>query len=210
MQSKYKFSAILFDLGNVFIQVNPVHSIQKLEESSSLTYMQIQNYFTDSEIMRLYEKGLLTNRQFYQQAVRDLDLTISMEHFKTLWQSIFSLIEPMIRFLDEIRHRYPCYILSNTNAWHSEHCESCYPFMQWFKKRFYSHELGEVKPNPEIFHKALAVIGLPPKNILFVDDRKENVRTAKQLGIQIIHFTDDVQFVELWKGLQNDFNLNPR
>jgi len=203
LKSKKKLSAVLFDLGNVFIQVNPDNSIQELERLSSFTYQQIHTYFTTSEIVRMYEKGQLTNCEFYKHVLSDFGFSIPKQQFKMLWQSMFSLIDPMIHFLDDIRHQYPCYLLSNTNAWHIEYCQHHYPFLRWFKKLFYSYEMGAIKPDPAIFQAVFTRIGLPPEEILFVDDREENIQAGYKLGMQTVHYIEHLQFKKCWNEIQS-------
>lgn len=53
-------------------------------------------------------------------------------------------------------------------------CSSCY--------------LGERKPGAAIYRRALGLVQLPPSACLFVDDREENVATARTLGFDTIHF----------------------
>lgn len=205
MKNRAPISALLFDLGNVFIRVHALDAIHELAKTASISEKRIHAYFTTSDTMQFYETGRLTNQEFYQEVTKYLKLSISERQFRKLWQSMFSPIDPMIEFLKRVRHRYPCYILSNTNDWHIEYCEREYPFMQWFNRRFYSHELGLRKPDPAVFDRVIKAIGQPADHILFVDDRTENIRSAEKLDLQIIHFTDPPRFLETWK---NDYRTS--
>jgi HAD superfamily hydrolase (TIGR01509 family) len=49
------------------------------------------------------------------------------------------------------------------------------------------------KPDPEIFRRALEVIGALPQNVVFIDDLIENVLAARLLGIQSFQFVDAEQ-----------------
>ena len=53
-----------------------------------------------------------------------------------------------------------------------------------------SSELGLVKPDPRIFQVAIEKAGVDPSEILFIDDREENVLAAQALGINGIVYTD--------------------
>jgi putative hydrolase of the HAD superfamily len=46
-----------------------------------------------------------------------------------------------------------------------------------------SAQVGCIKPNPRIFRLALDRLGLPPAEVLFVDDGPENVVAARALGL---------------------------
>lgn len=54
----------------------------------------------------------------------------------------------------------------------------------------YSHEVGLAKPDPRIFSLAAQRIGLPSGEIVFVDDRPDNVEAARACGLHaILHET---------------------
>ncbi len=53
-----------------------------------------------------------------------------------------------------------------------------------------SAEEGLVKPDPEIFRRALSRLGVSPHQAIFVDDRPKNVQGAQQVGMRSILFTD--------------------
>jgi putative hydrolase of the HAD superfamily len=58
-----------------------------------------------------------------------------------------------------------------------------------------SYEVRLAKPEPEIYRVTLDRLGVAPSNALFVDDRIENIDTARELGLQTLHFTGDVHAV---------------
>lgn len=55
-----------------------------------------------------------------------------------------------------------------------------------------SYEVQLAKPEPEIYRVTLDRLGVGPGAALFVDDRLENIETARELGLQTLHFTGDV------------------
>lgn len=48
--------------------------------------------------------------------------------------------------------------------------------------------VGLRKPHPEIYRRALDILGKPPARILFIDDRHENVAGAAAAGMKTIRF----------------------
>ena len=53
----------------------------------------------------------------------------------------------------------------------------------------YSHEAGVAKPDPLIFRLACEALGVEPSELVFVDDAREHVDAARDLGIQAVLFT---------------------
>jgi putative hydrolase of the HAD superfamily len=64
------------------------------------------------------------------------------------------------------------------------------PFMAPISPRFYSGRMGLVKPDQEIYLRVAEGLGVPPGDIVFVDDRLENIAGAEQAGMTGIHFRD--------------------
>ncbi|OPY11959.1 MAG: Alpha-D-glucose-1-phosphate phosphatase YihX [Syntrophaceae bacterium PtaB.Bin038] len=53
-----------------------------------------------------------------------------------------------------------------------------------------SWEVGSSKPQKKIFEVLIETLGLPPSDILFVDDVEANVRASRELGLRGHLFTD--------------------
>jgi putative hydrolase of the HAD superfamily len=58
-----------------------------------------------------------------------------------------------------------------------------------FEHRAFSCFLGSVKPEPECYRAVLAMLGAQPRDVVFLDDRPENVAGATALGIRGVRFT---------------------
>ena len=55
-------------------------------------------------------------------------------------------------------------------------------------KIFVSYELGLLKPDKAIYQSVLAKLNAKPEEVIFIDDKRENVEAAKSLGINGIVF----------------------
>jgi len=53
-----------------------------------------------------------------------------------------------------------------------------------------SGEIGKVKPGRPIYDHAVERLGLPPSQVLFIDDREENVQGARAAGLRALRFED--------------------
>ena len=63
--------------------------------------------------------------------------------------------------------------------------------LEWMRpvsRRFFSCDLRLTKPDPEIYHAVLAGLEAPARDVLFVDDRSENIVTAEELGMRAVQF----------------------
>ena len=74
-----------------------------------------------------------------------------------------------------------------SNSWGNE-----YPREGWdemFDAVVISGEVGMRKPEPEIFAHVLGLLGVPADQTVFVDDLKQNVQAAEDLGLVAVHHT---------------------
>lgn len=63
-------------------------------------------------------------------------------------------------------------------------------WMRPFTELLFSCELGLTKPDPECYTAAVAQLGVPAGEVLFVDDRPENVAAAERAGLRAMVFQD--------------------
>jgi putative hydrolase of the HAD superfamily len=64
------------------------------------------------------------------------------------------------------------------------------PVAAHFRHLMFSCHLKLAKPDPECFRAALAVLRAEPADVIFLDDRPDNVAGAAALGIRSARFTD--------------------
>ncbi|MFD3720052.1 HAD family hydrolase [Streptomyces sp. NPDC058674] len=67
--------------------------------------------------------------------------------------------------------------------------EATHPWLERFAVRGLSCRIGSAKPEPAAYEWCVRELGLPPEEVLFVDDRVENVDAACRLGLQGHVFT---------------------
>jgi HAD superfamily hydrolase (TIGR01509 family) len=94
----------------------------------------------------------------------------------------------MFRLARRIKRQVDLLIISNTNEMHATVLD---PDVRTLTDMvIYSHHVGCLKPQTEIYEKALSLSGSTPERTLFIDDRIENIRGAAALGIQTHQFRD--------------------
>jgi putative hydrolase of the HAD superfamily len=67
------------------------------------------------------------------------------------------------------------------------------PWLAPFNPRIFSGNVGMIKPEPVIYALALNTLRAAPHNVIFVDDRLENVLAARRAGLRATLFTDPSQ-----------------
>lgn len=71
------------------------------------------------------------------------------------------------------------------------------PALATFEHCWFSCDLRLIKPEPEIYARVLAALGNRPADVIFVDDRADNVAAAAAAGLPSVLFERAEQFDSL-------------
>jgi putative hydrolase of the HAD superfamily len=72
-----------------------------------------------------------------------------------------------------------------------------HPAFANFDQLMFSAQLGATKPDRAIFEAAIERLGRPAEEVLFIDDRAENVEGAREAGLQAVQFTSAAKLREI-------------
>ena len=178
---------IVFDLGKVLLDFD--YSIAARRIAAKASYQgDIYQFFTaHSELLLRYETGLVTSAEFFQAICRATGFAGSYEEFGSYFGDIFSEIPPMVAFQVRLRKAgFPTYIFSNTNEMAIEHIRRAFPFFANFDGYIYSYEVRSMKPAPEIYEAMEKLSNSSGDEILYIDDRPENVEGGRRQGWRVI------------------------
>ncbi|MFZ9503265.1 MAG: HAD family hydrolase [Cyclobacteriaceae bacterium] len=189
-----KVNNLIFDLGNVIIDISIPGTIARLADRSGLAPGHVAEIATQSEIFLKYEKGMCTDQEFHSGANALLGTNMSFEEFSGIWNDMLIRIPyERIQLLDKLKDNHRMFLLSNTNDLHlSRFSEMMYEISpqrtldSYFEKAYYSHQIGMRKPDPAIFEYVLKENGLKSEETLFLDDNPDNVSSAASLGIKTL------------------------
>ena len=185
-----KFSAIVFDLGQVLLLFDYQLFIDKVNQhKDGLGEQFLEKYNRNYEVHREFEKGMISEKDFIAQMLKYLEHIIDEETFCRYWSDIFSFNDDVIALLPELKKNYKLYLVSNTNSIHKKYGYQDYKFLKLFDKLILSHEVKFIKPEEEIYREVEKVSGFPSEEHIFIDDVKEYVDAAKSIG------WDGIQFV---------------
>ncbi len=87
----------------------------------------------------------------------------------------------------------PVYALSNFGVESYAYAKTVYPELEAFDLEFISGHLKVIKPDPEIYAHLEAKTGLPSDDLVFFDDRADNIQAAKARGWHGFVFTSPEQ-----------------
>ncbi len=90
----------------------------------------------------------------------------------------------------------PVFALSNFGIASFEIAKSVYPVLVEFDRSYISGHMGVIKPDPVIYERLENESGVAPGQLLFADDRLNNVEAALERGWQAHLFTEPKGFAD--------------
>jgi 2-haloacid dehalogenase len=149
--------------------------------------MELALLVAQSPLLLQYETGLLTTQQFYQAVCGACGFAGNLDEFGACFGDIFTPIDPMVGLHAELHRRgLPTYIFSNTNELAVRHIRSNFPFFSNFDGYVLSYEHCAMKPGPKLYEVVERTSGRSGSEILYLDDRPENVEAGAARGWQVI------------------------
>ena len=192
-----KYSAIVFDLGNVLIPFDyniAIEKLNKIEEGLGNRF--IEFYKSNYHIHRDFEKGIVPESTFLKIMLEAAEHKIDEETFKKYYADIFSVNEEVVSLLPALKNDYKLFLLSNTNSIHQNYGWQKYEFLKYFDNLILSHEVGSVKPEEKIYREVEKASGLPSAEHFYIDDIQEYVDAAKNLGWDAVQFVGYKQLLD--------------
>jgi HAD superfamily hydrolase (TIGR01509 family) len=187
---------VIFDLGKVLVDFDYARCATKLARHSKLLAPELQKLIDHSPLLFEFETGRISKGQFYQRICELTGYCGLQEQFEPAFSDIFTAIEPMIDAQQKLRgKKIPTFILSNTNDLAVAHIRRTFPFFAGFDGYVFSFEHGVMKPNEGIYEIAEKMTGHSGSEILYIDDRLENVEPARRRDWQVIHHIDATETV---------------
>lgn len=189
-----KIKNIIFDLGGVLLNINPLLSLIELEKISGISQEELIVKFDSEQIFRKFETGSLNSAQFRSELCRIINTSVRDSEIDRIWNKlILDIPLHRVNLLKELRKNYKVYMLSNTNSIHFDHYtrELAETFginlVDLFDHVYVSHEIGIHKPDAGIYTYVLENANLDASETVFIDDSLANIKAAELLGIAGIH-----------------------
>jgi FMN phosphatase YigB (HAD superfamily) len=183
--------AAVFDLGKVLVDFDYGLAARALAKRARIGANEVRALIDQSPLLFTYETGGMPTSEFYRRVCDATGFCGDLEEFGRLFADIFTPITPMIVLHGQVRRAgIPTYIFSNTNELAVAHIRRTFPFFSDFDGYIFSFEAGAMKPDEAIYVALEKRTGLSGRQILYIDDRFENVEAATKRGWQVIQHQD--------------------
>ena len=178
---------VVFDLGKVLVDFDYSIAARKIAARGKLPVGEINHFISQSPLLFRYETGLMTTEQFYCEVCAATGFSGGPEEFGQCFADIFVPIPPMVQLQATLRRSgLPAYIFSNTNDLAVGHIRRNFPFFANFDGYILSYEHGAMKPDAKLYEAVERYCGRQGAEILYLDDRPENISAGDARGWQVI------------------------
>lgn len=212
-----KIETIIFDFGGVIIDIDPELTMKEFGKLGARKLDPAQMNDFVNNIIRKFEKGILTPELFRKRASEFLGIKVSDQKFDDAWNALlFDIPQKRIDAIEKAKKNYRIFLLSNSNEIHYDlyvrDLQLRFGYREFdnlFYKSYFSFDLHLAKPDPVIYEFVLNQHRLDPAKTLFIDDNEENLIPAQKLGMATYHLQKPEKLRELFVDgvLRKDLNI---
>ena len=192
---------ILFDIGGVILYAED--SLNNVFEQWGKEYglsegkaVEFHNIYIDRMLV-----GKISAAKFFSLFKKKFKLKGDV---KKSWMRIalkdVRLNKELLRITDKLRNQYNLALLSNVTETRVA-IDEYFDMYSHFDKKFLSYKLKLAKPSKNIYQHVLKALKVKPDEVLFIDDKEANLKTARALGIKCIQFNNNAQLVTEFKRI---------
>jgi 2-haloacid dehalogenase len=181
---------VVFDIGRVLIEWDPRHVYRQLfpgDEAGMEWFLRevcSDAWNAEQDFGRSWDDGIAEATQRHPRWESHIRC------YRTRWHEMVpGTIEPTVALLQALAARsVPLYAITNFAADTFAEVVEHFRFFSLFKGVVVSGIERIIKPDPRIYQLLASRYGLMPEQCLFVDDKQQNVLSARAVGMQAHHF----------------------
>ena len=164
--------AIFFDMVGVLLHIKEAYEPKTIEEIHAVQIEQLYNHLDDLLLLKDIKGKLhLTDREI-QDALPYIPK--KFEKFRDLWDR-----------LPTLKKKYKLAVINNGNASAKKYWDHMFDFTL-FDTFVNSAMVKFRKPAPQIYLLTCERLHVNPDRCLFMDDKIENIETARKLGMKVV------------------------
>jgi putative hydrolase of the HAD superfamily len=182
---------VMFDYGGVICTPQPDADVAALAAAVGVPAPDFQDPYWAYRLS--YDRAELDGTTYWHKVAAALGLSFAAPQVAELIRldiaSGLHLCDSTVTLLKDLAAAgYRLALLSNAPADFAEVMAE-QPVARFFEHLAFSCYLASVKPEPECYRAVLAILGTRPADVVFIDDRPENVAGAAAVGIHGVRFT---------------------
>lgn len=193
-----KYKGIIFDMDGLLFdtEMTYYHANQVVADRLGISYdFEVYRQYigiSDEELIATYHKKY--DQKYGKEIVDRLVKESHEQIFADFSQGKVTLkpgVEALMKRLNELN--IPKVIASSNTLNYIQLLLSHSPIQDEFQSIISAEDVHAAKPNPEIFLKALAKLGLSKEEVLIFEDSKNGILAANRAGIDVIMIPDLIE-----------------
>ncbi|GFE64478.1 HAD family hydrolase [Litoreibacter roseus] len=176
--------AVIFDIGNVLIEWQPERHYDSVigQDRRRAMFAEVDLHEMNNRV----DLGHPFKETIYQTAEAYPAWRDEIRLWHDEWIKMASpAIDHSVHLLRTLRAKaIPVFALTNFGVESFAYAETQYPFLAEFDRRYVSGHMEVVKPDVTIYERVEQDCGVAPANLLFADDRSDNIAVANERGWQ--------------------------
>ena len=191
LSQKLRVRAVVFDYGNVLCLEQTLEDMKSMALVCGIPHERFSELYW--KLRPPYDRGDIDGPAYWTAVVGQQELSLSRDQIATLikldCESITRPNQGAVQWAKLLHQEgFPLTLLSNMPLELSRHVTKSFPSVSTFEYLIYSCDYGSIKPELAIFRNCLELLKAAPQDILYLDDRAENVEAAAHLGINSVLF----------------------
>lgn len=191
---------VVFDIGNVIVRWNPRTLYCDVLPDAEERDWFLANVCT-ADWHTAHDRGVTFADNRAPLLERFPEHTAAILAWEQRWSEMFSgVIAQTETAIEALAARgVPMFGLTNMSHETDQATFAMSPAFRHLKDIVVSARVGLMKPDPAIFHLSARRTGLAPRELLFIDDSRQNIDAAAAVGFDTHHFDDPAS---LWPALE--------
>jgi putative hydrolase of the HAD superfamily len=187
----FPFDVILFDVGGVLLTNGWDHRERAIVlDRFHLDHGEFEARHADPN--DAWERDAISVKEYLDATVFYEPRDFSQEEFLNAIRAQSQLLpDGAMGVLDELAASDKCMlgVLNNEARATNDYRFETFGIRKYLRVAFSSCYVGLRKPGAAIYLRALDILGVPARRVLFIDDRAENAAAAEAVGMKAIRFT---------------------
>ncbi len=185
---------VLFDFGGVLAEEGFREGLKAIAKGKGLDPGDFYKISSDLVYHTGYITGGCDEHSYWNAVRKKTGAKGADQEFREEILKRFKLRPEMMAVVEKIKSSgLIVAILSDQTNWLDELDQRTH-FHHHFDYVFNSYHLKKTKRDPSIFKEICSLLGVRPKEVLFVDDNMENVKGASNQDLKAIHYKGAREF----------------
>jgi epoxide hydrolase-like predicted phosphatase len=187
---------VTLDLDGVYFLNSHKNFKENLKKVFGLDEGKVVAVYFKSEMMKQYKLGKINGDEFWPWAIKEWGIDTTKKELLKILADGYSVNPEAKKLVDDL-HKNGIKIALCTNNFFERISvvDDKLNFLPDFDIRVFSYEVGSIKPDLNIFQTLVEKTQVKPEEIIYFDDSKEAVDSAKKVGITAFLYEDFSQML---------------